>query len=183
MSATVRLRPSFAPCLLLRRSVPSEADHTKDGAANNLAWLNASIVKTGSDYIDVSFTAAEGEMHWVIYSNQSGAYQYFISHALPTLGEFRTLWRLDNETFPNGRTNIKDEALPALSEYVPECKVQDETWQRPDGTYITKYDWTAFIREQDYYGVYGDGFGSWYIHPGKDYYNGNHLKQELMVSC
>jgi rhamnogalacturonan endolyase len=23
--------------------------------------------------------------------------------------------------------------------------------------------------------------GSWYLNPGKDYYNGDHLKQELMV--
>lgn len=104
-----------------------------------------------------------------------------MNHALPTLGEFRTLWRLDNTSFPNGRTNIKDDALPTLAEIASGTKVQDETWQLADGSYITKYDWTAWIRDQDYYGVYGEEFGSWYINPGKDYYNGNHLKQELMV--
>lgn len=121
-------------------------------------------------------------MHWVIYSDLVGAYQYFINHALPVLGEFRTLWRLDNETFPNGRTNIKDGELPPLELYYPpSVKVQDETWQLPNGTYITKYDWSDFIRTADFYGVYGSEFGSWYINPGKDYYNGNQLKQELMV--
>lgn len=121
-------------------------------------------------------------MHWVIVSGLAGAYQYFVNHNLPTLGEFRTLWRLDNTTFPKGKTDLRDEDLPPLDEYLPENKVQDETWLNPDGSgYITKYDFTSWIRTQTYYGVYGDSFGSWYINAGKDYYNGNHLKQELMV--
>ncbi|GES65207.1 rhamnogalacturonase [Aspergillus terreus] len=152
-----------------------------DGAASDLNWTSASIERQTSDYLNVKFTAKEGDFHWVIFEDLVGAYQYFVNHALPTLGEFRTLWRLDNTSFPNGRTNIKDEPLPPLSEIVSSTKVQDETWERADGTYITKYDFTAWIRDQDYYGVYGDEFGSWYINPGKDYYNGNHLKQELMV--
>ncbi|KAI0118219.1 rhamnogalacturonate lyase [Nemania sp. FL0031] len=157
-----------------------------NGAASDLSWNSASIFNQGSyqgaDYIDVMFTANEGEMHWVIFSGLAGSYQYFVNRALPVLGEFRTLWRLDNTTFPRGKTNLRDEELPPLSDYIAANKVQDETWLRPDGKgYITKYDFTAFVRTQTYYGVYGDSFGSWYINPGKDYYNGNHLKQELMV--
>ncbi|KAI0544502.1 rhamnogalacturonate lyase [Xylaria curta] len=157
-----------------------------NGAASDLSWNSASIFDQGSvqgaDYIDVVFTADEGEMHWVIFSGLAGAYQYFVNRALPVLGEFRTLWRLDNTTFPRGKTDLRDEALPPLSDYIAANKVQDETWLSPDGNgYITKYDFTAWVRTQLYYGVYGDSFGSWYINPGKDYYNGNHLKQELMV--
>jgi rhamnogalacturonan endolyase len=152
-----------------------------DGAASDLNWTSAAIVEEKADYINVKFTANEGDFHWVIYHDLAGAYQYFVNHALPTLGEFRTLWRLDNASFPNGHTNAKDGALPPLSEYAAATNVQDETWQKADGTYLTKYDWSAFIREQTYYGVYGDEVGSWYINPGKDYYNGDHLKQELMI--
>jgi hypothetical protein len=156
-----------------------------DGAQSDLNWTSAKIYRKGKtkgqDFLDIQFTAKEGDFHWVIFEDLVGAYQYFVNHALPTLGEFRTLWRLDNTSFPNGRTNIKDGALPTLAEIASGTKVQDETWQLADGSYITKYDWTAWIRDQDYYGVYGDEFGSWYINPGKDYYNGNHLKQELMV--
>ncbi|KAF2227768.1 polysaccharide lyase family 4, domain III-domain-containing protein [Elsinoe ampelina] len=126
-----------------------------NGARNDLAWTSAKIALETEDYIDVQFDAVEGEMHWVIWNDLPGAYQYFVNRALPNLGEFRTLWRLDNETFPRGRTDIKDGILPALAD--------------------------AFIRTQDYYGVYGPEFGSWYINPGKDYYNGDHLKQELMI--
>ncbi|KAH8196324.1 hypothetical protein TruAng_009502 [Truncatella angustata] len=157
-----------------------------NGAASNLNWTSASIVNEGNidgkKYIDIRFTAKEGDFHWVIQSGLTGAYQYFVNHALPTLGEFRTLWRLDNTTFPNGKTDVRDEPLPPLDEYLANLKVQDETWSKPDGSgYITKYDFTSWIRTQTYYGVYGDSFGSWYINAGKDYYNGNHLKQELMV--
>lgn len=104
-----------------------------------------------------------------------------MNKALPKLGVLRTLYRLDNTTFTHGRTNIKDELLPPYSEILAATNVQDETWQRADGSYITKYDWSAFIRDIDFHGVYGEGFGSWYIRPGRDYFNGNHLKQELTV--
>lgn len=117
----------------------------------------------------------------MIFEDLAGAYQYFVNRALPELGEFRTLFRLDNATFPNGRTNIKDAPLPPFAEIMNSTKVQDETWQRADGSYITKYDFAAWVRDQDYYGVYGADFGSWYINPGKDYYNGDQLKQELTV--
>jgi rhamnogalacturonan endolyase len=152
-----------------------------NGAASDLNWTSAAVCDSGSDWINIKFTAKEGEFHWVVQDGLSGAYQYFINHALPTLGEFRTLWRLDNTSFPRGRTNVKDGVLPALSEYLTATNVQDETWQKADGTFLTKYDWSAFLREQDFYGVYGDEVGSWYINPGKDYYNGDQLKQELMV--
>ncbi|KAJ0162431.1 Rhamnogalacturonate lyase [Colletotrichum tanaceti] len=157
-----------------------------NGAANDIAWTSASIAKKGTHegkpFIDIKFTSIDGDFHWVIFQGLAGAYQYFVNHNLPTLGEFRTLWRLDNTTFPNGKTDLHDKPLPPLSDYLPENKVQDETWLTPDGSgYITKYDLSDFIRTQKYYGVYGDEVGSWYINAGKDYYNGNHLKQELMV--
>lgn len=102
-------------------------------------------------------------MHWVIFNGLPGAYQYFVNRALPTLGEFRTLWRLDNATFPNAHNNIKDGPLPPLAEYVISTKIQDETWKTPGGDYLTKYDWSGFVRDQQYWGVYGEKFGSWYL--------------------
>ncbi|KFY13776.1 hypothetical protein V491_06285 [Pseudogymnoascus sp. VKM F-3775] len=152
-----------------------------NGAASDLNWTTVSIHKQTKDFLDISFEASEGELHWVIEPELAGAYQYFVNRALPVLGEFRTLWRLDNTTFFNGHTSIKDGALPTSADIAAATKVQDETWEKEDGTFITKYDWQALIRDQEYYGVYGPGFGSWYINPGKDEYNGDHLKQELTV--
>ncbi|KAF2635194.1 rhamnogalacturonate lyase-like protein [Massarina eburnea CBS 473.64] len=152
-----------------------------NGAASDLNWTSAAIFDSGSSWINVKFTAKEGDFHWVIHDDLAGAYQYFVNHALPRLGEFRTLWRLDNTSFPNGHTDVKDGVLPPVEEYATATNVQDETWQTADGTFLTKYDWSSFIRTQTFYGVYGDEVGSWYINPGKDYYNGNHLKEELMI--
>ncbi|KAH0033422.1 polysaccharide lyase family 4 protein, partial [Aureobasidium melanogenum] len=167
-----------------RELVGQAAGHyvSYNGAASNLNWTSAKIIKTGSNYIDVQFDATEGEMHWVIFSGLAGSYQYFVNRALPVLGEFRTLWRLDNETFTSAYNADKDGVLPPLSEYAVSTKIQDETWKTPEGGYLTKYDWSGFAREQDYWGVYGENFGSWYLHPGKDYFNGDHLKQELMAA-
>jgi rhamnogalacturonan endolyase len=93
----------------------------------------------------------------------------------------RTLYRLDPEFFPNGRTNIKDAPLPLLSDILASTKVQDETWQLANGSYITKYDNSRFVFSDDFYGVYGPRRGAWIIRPGRDYLNGDSLKQELSV--
>ncbi|TVY15723.1 Rhamnogalacturonate lyase [Lachnellula arida] len=148
---------------------------------NNFVWTSASIYKETPEYLDVVFSATEIDLHWIIYPDQAGAYQYVENKALPTLAVLRTLFRLDNTTFTHGRTNIKDDILPPFSDILASTKVQDETWQRADGTFITKYDFSDFIRNLDFHGVYGSEFGSWYIRPGRDYLNGNHLKQELTV--
>ncbi|KAG9520070.1 polysaccharide lyase family 4 protein, partial [Aureobasidium melanogenum] len=111
----------------------------KDGAASNLKWTSAKIVKTGSNYIDVQFDATEAEMHSVIFNGLAGSY-----HA----------YNVD-----------KDGVLPPLSKYAVSTKIQDETWKTPKGGYLTKYDWSVFVTEQEYWGVYGDNFGSWYLDP------------------
>jgi rhamnogalacturonan endolyase len=59
--------------------------------------------------------------------------------------------------------------------------VQDETWQLPSGEYITKYDNSIFVRRSDFYGVHGATRGAFLISPGRDYLNGDSLKQELSV--
>ncbi|KAN0105853.1 polysaccharide lyase family 4 protein [Hyaloscypha variabilis] len=146
-----------------------------------LNWTSARIYSQTDESLDVIFEAPEGDFHWVIYHDLAGAYQYFVNKALPVLGEFRSLVRLHNTTFFNGKTTSKEGPLPTLAEIASGTKVQDETWQLPNGTYISKYDWADFIRDQEYYSVYGNEFGSWYIYPGKDEYNGDHLKQELLV--
>lgn len=154
--------------------------------SSNFTISSASIVAEGeyqgTPYIDVSLNCPAGEEHWVIFTGLAGAYQYFVNTGLSDQGEYRSLWRLDNATFTHGKTDKRDEEFPPLSWYTPETKVFDSTHILPDGTYTTKYDFTSFLRSLKYYGIYGKGFGSWYINPGKDYYNGDHLRQELTVS-
>ncbi|TDZ16818.1 Rhamnogalacturonate lyase [Colletotrichum orbiculare MAFF 240422] len=148
---------------------------------NNLKFTNATIASRGTNYIDVSFTAAAGDFHWVIFDDLTGAYQYFVNRALPDISILRTLWRLAPEYFPSGRTHLKDEPLPDIALYANATNVQDETWQLADGSFITKYDWSNAVRDRDFYGIYGPKAGSWYIHPSTEYYNSDHLSQTLTI--
>ncbi|KAK6079506.1 Rhamnogalacturonate lyase 2 [Seiridium cupressi] len=149
---------------------------------NNFVWTSASIAAQGGDYIDISFTTTTGELHWVVFDGLAGSYQYFVNTGVPDLSILRTLWRLDPTLFLSARTYLRDQALPDFSLYANATKVQDETWELADGTYITKYDFSDFVRDRDYYGVYGPGtVGSWYIFPGGDYHNSNQLSQTLTV--
>ncbi|RAH86539.1 putative rhamnogalacturonase [Aspergillus japonicus CBS 114.51] len=154
------------------------------GQSEDFNWHSPKIVDASTDWIDVQYESNYGNLHWVIDRTTAGAWQYFMNTALPhSLGEFRCLWRLDNGTFTHGHNYIKDEVLPTLAETNEGIVVQDSTNQLPNGTYITKYDWSSFINvpEAGFWGVYGGSFGSWFIHPSKEYINGDHLKQELMV--
>ncbi|KAL7269827.1 hypothetical protein RUND412_007486 [Rhizina undulata] len=152
-----------------------------NGRYYDLNYTSATIHRQTSDMLDVAYTATEGIVHFVLFTGLAGFYSYFVNTALGEQGEFRTLYRLDPQYFTNGHTYLKDEALPLLSDIVNGTKVQDETWERPDGTYITKYDWSFFVRDSGFHGVYGDEFGAFVINPGKDYINGDSLKQELSV--
>lgn len=44
----------------------------------------------------------------MISEGEAGAYQYFVNKALPSLGILRSLFRLDNSTFVNGKTSERD---------------------------------------------------------------------------
>jgi rhamnogalacturonan endolyase len=97
-------------------------------------YTSASIFSDSKDYIDISFSSTEGDLHWVVYPELTGAYQYFVNKALPDISVFRTLWRLDPERFTNGYTTTKDAPLPDFSLYANATKVQDETFQLADGS-------------------------------------------------
>lgn len=157
------------------------ADSTTD-EESNLVYTSATIVSNSPDFIDVSFTSSLGDLHWVIYPDLTGAYQYFVNKALPDISIFRTLWRLDPDRFTYGFNTNKNEKLPNFSLYANAPEVQDETFLFPDGSYVTKYDFANYVRERDFVGVYGNETGSWYIHPTNEYQPGNHLSQTLTVS-
>ncbi|KUI54168.1 Rhamnogalacturonate lyase [Cytospora mali] len=149
---------------------------------NNLEWTSASIVAEGPDYIDIAFSSTAADFHWVVFDDLQGAYQYIVNKATPEMEILRSLWRLDNQTFTRGRTNIKDDILPPFDLYGNATKVQDETWRLANGTYITKYDWSNFVRDRDFYGIYGpDVAGSWWIHPTTEYFTASQLSQTLTV--
>lgn len=147
----------------------------------NFVWTSANVVSKGEDYIDISFNSAHGELHWVVFDGLAGAYNYFVNRDLYDSALIRTLWRLDPKLFRNGRTYLRDEPLPNIEDILASPEIQDQTWQLADGSYVTKYDFTDFAQERDFFGIYGPEVGSWWIHAGKDYLPGGPLSQTLTV--
>lgn len=147
----------------------------------NFTYGQPKIVHQSNTMLDVAFEAYEATIHYVMFSGLAGFYEYNVVKNLGEQGECRSLWRFDPLQFTEGRTNIKNGPLPTLKDIQTGYKVEDETWQRPNGSYITKYDWTCFVRNLDFHGVYGKDVGAYVIAPGKDYYIGDQLKQELML--
>lgn len=145
-------------------------------------YSSATIVSQGDDYIDIALESAEIDLHWVIFDDLQGAYQYVVNKNTPYMSLMRTLWRLDPNIFLNARTNIKDDVLPRFALYANATEVQDETFKLADGTLATKYDWANFVHSRDFHGIYGpDVVGSWWIHPSTEYFTGNQLSQGLTV--
>ncbi|KAJ4418515.1 hypothetical protein N0V82_005495 [Gnomoniopsis sp. IMI 355080] len=163
--------------------VGSAYGHYSDiDGATLVTYTSASIVSQGEDYIDISFGSDQIDLHWVIFDDLQGAYHYVVNKATPWMEILRTLWRLNPDIFLNGRTNIKDDILPPFSLYANATEVQDETFELANGTIITKYDWSNYVRFRDFYGVYGpDVAGSWWIHPSTEYFTASQLSQTLTV--
>lgn len=157
--------------------------HYLDSGGSALTtFTSASIVSRGDDFIDISLASAATDLHWVIFDDLQGAYQYVVNKDTPWTSILRNLWRLNPDLFLNARTIIKDDVLPPFSLYANATEVQDETFQFADGTIVTKYDRTNFVRSRDFYGVNGpDVLGSWWIHPSTEYFSGSQLSQTLMV--
>jgi rhamnogalacturonan endolyase len=151
------------------------------GGKQTFNFTKPQIEQSNDDLIDVKYSAVEGDVHYVFQSGLRGFYSYVVTRDFPTAGEFRSLLRLNPDIFTWGRNNEVDAPLPLIEDIENGYKVQDETFQRSNGSFITKYDFSAFVRDLDFHGVHGDGHGAWLISPSKDYYVGDQLKQELMI--
>ena len=134
-----------------------------------------------ADMADIAYISPWGELHYVARSGVSGLYSYFLATGIGTVGEFRTLYRVDGSIFRSGFNAERSGPFPTLADIKAGTKLQDETFQLLDGTVYTKYDWATYVARDQVHGVYGDGAGVWVISASHEYFNGGPMKQELMV--
>ncbi|KAL1490002.1 hypothetical protein ABEB36_013918 [Hypothenemus hampei] len=132
-----------------------------------------------------SSTTFKIELHYLLEDGVSGIYSWAKytndqSGSL-SLGETRTIYRMDPAKLTEGTNSARTGTLYLYSYLNQQTKIQDETWQLPDGTYYTKYDYANYIRETPYQGVYGNGYGAFVISPSREYHAGGPLKQDLLV--
>ncbi len=133
------------------------------------------------EMIDIAYISDWGELHYVVRSGLSGLYSYFVATNIGTVGEYRTLYRVDGSIFRNGHNAERTGTFPTLAEILAGTKIQDETFLLPNGTVYTKYDYATYVAADRVHGVFGDGYGVWMITPSPEYINGGPMKQELMV--
>ena len=126
------------------------------------------------------------EFHVVMLRGVSGYYLYAVyKHPadLPTamVGETRfVLYGPDGQSvFTNHVVDDIRQGDPPQGPWTR--KVQDTTWQWPDGTIYTKYNYSAFLADHHVHGMVGHGLGEWMITPSNEYVGGGPYKQDLMV--
>ena len=139
------------------------------------------VTTNTAEMADIAYISSWGELHYVVRSGVSGLYSYFVATGIGNVGEFRTVYRLDGSIFRNGYNSEHSGAFPTLSEIQQSKVVQDQTFQLPDGSIYTKYDWASYVADDKVHGIYGGGYGAWMISPSHEYIEGGPMKQELMV--
>lgn len=139
------------------------------------------VVTNTSTMADIAYISSWGELHYVVRSGVSGLYSYFVATGIGTVGEFRTLYRVNGSIFRNGYNSVRSIAFPTLSQINSAKVLQDSTYQLADGSIYTKYDGATYVAQDTLHGVYGGGYGVWMISPSHEYVNGGPMKQELTV--
>ncbi len=72
------------------------------------------VVTNSSSIVDVAYISNWGELHYVVQSDISGIYSYFVATGIGTVGVFRTLYRVDGDIFRNGFAAERSGAFPTL---------------------------------------------------------------------
>ncbi len=152
---------------------------------------NLFVLKYSNNIIHVMYNMflydkCEIQYHYIFKNNLFGIYNYVVINNLNInisykFSEIRTVYRFDYEIMNmlyNGLLIHKSYLYNFLNKQI---LVQDETWQLKDGTYYSKYDLAGYIRDTNFYGIYGNKYGAWIMNFSNEYFSGGPLKQDLLV--
>jgi rhamnogalacturonan endolyase len=177
-------RSGTAKSLLLRgRELigPAKGFYSSVNGSQGFSPTSLQVVTDTPAMADIAYSSPWGDLHYVTRRGVSGLYSYFVATGIGTVGEFRTLYRVDGSIFRNGSNAERSGAFPTLADIQAGTKLQDETFLLQNGTVYTKYDWATYVAQDRVHGVYGGGAGVWLISASHEYFNGGPMKQELMV--
>lgn len=151
-------------------------------------------VRTESeDMIEVVYTqdaptAARWSVGYILRKNCAALYTYVVCEGTDTpegVGEARMVYRLDDEKFHYAYISEEQQGeMPhhSLLAYAEKnSKIQDATFYMPDSSIYTKYNWSAYLRDDHYHGIQNDSMGVWAIGVSREYVNGGPMKQDIMV--
>ena len=152
----------------------------------------AEIVKQTDDYAEVLYSSTSGDVRFqqgfIMRKGVSGVYTYVIatgtstSSAVP-VREARVCTRL-SQAFLNGYVDEQMNGTMPTTEVMAEVDgnlVQDATYELPDGTIYTKYNWAQYIDRDSLHGLMlrTNIVGVWNIPCATEWYNGGPMRQEL----
>jgi rhamnogalacturonan endolyase len=161
---------------------PAKGFYSSINGGTGFSPTALTVVTNTSTMADIAYSSSWGDLHYVVRGGVSGLYSYFVASGIGTVGEFRTLYRVNGSIFRTGYTSVNSAvAFPTLSQIQAATVLQDSTYQLTDGTIYTKYDASTYLNQDLLHGVYGGGYGVWMVSPSHDYVGGGPLKQDLMV--
>lgn len=161
---------------------PAKGFYSSINGGTGFSPTQLTVVTNTSTMVDIAYSSSWGALHYVVRSGVSGLYSYFVATGIGTVGEFRTLYRVDSSIFRTGYNGLESSIpFPTLSQIQSATKLQDSTYQLTNGTIYTKYDAATYMNQDALHGVYGGGYGVWMISPSHEYVDGGPMKQDLMV--
>ena len=117
--------------------------------------------------------ACFAEYHIILKKGESGLHCYVIvKNNLGRefkLSELRTVYRLDPVIFDHAYNAERRGPQPLNAHLKQYKRIQDETYEIPDGEKYTngiiysKYDFAGYYKDNPFWGQYGNGFGFWFI--------------------
>lgn len=149
------------------------------------------IEKQNSDYAEVVYSRTSGdlllEQGFILRKGVSGVYSYVVVKGTSTpikLREMRVVYRVDPSAFDYGYVTERMQGyMPsvAVMKTVEPSPIMDATYQLPDGSVYTKYNWAHYIDQDSVHGIMSNKNGLWAIPASNEYMNGGPMKQELTV--
>ncbi|MDE6692435.1 MAG: hypothetical protein K2K05_03535 [Muribaculaceae bacterium] len=151
------------------------------------------VVRESDDLVEVLYSNTKGDILWqqgyILRKGVKGVYTYVIANGTPTsssvsVREARVCTRL-SASFLDGYVDEQMQGpIPSNSEMAEaesNHQIQDATYEMPDGTIYTKYNWAQFIASDHFHGLMNTRHGVWNIPVSYEWLNGGRMRQELTV--
>ncbi|MBP2644430.1 MAG: hypothetical protein H6Q67_2317, partial [Firmicutes bacterium] len=170
-------------------------DYHAEGKFHNISVAKLDVIKNTPEEAHIQYVDNTGllyvEYHIILKRGESGLYSYVVARNNLQkefkLSEFRTVYRLNSKLFEYAYNSERIGKQPTCEYLSKFPKIQDETYELPDGELYTngkvysKYDYAGYYRDNPFWGQFGNGFGFWFIPVSTEYYPSGPLKQELLV--
>ncbi|KMT41163.1 polysaccharide lyase family protein [Melissococcus plutonius] len=165
-----------------------------DGKPRNLQPTQLKIIENSDHCLHIAYLDLTSplnlEYHIFLLNDEACIYGYIVAKTTEqemTIGELRTVYRLNHSLFPIAYTSERQGIQPKASYLAKFKQLQDETFELPDGSKYTnssvysKYDYAGYFKDNNFWGQYGDQFGCWFIPIDQSYFPSGPLKQDLLV--